>query len=239
MSKRVSMFAVALVGLFCSVFAPAKSSGQLGGELHFVEQCRVLDTRPLGGPIANGAEYGFKVRGQVGGTQGGTATCGVPVEATGVVLNVTVVGASGPGWAEAYPFSQRPPLPNSRINYATADTIANEIIVALLPWSSGTNEVAIRPAVSPTHLAVDAIGYFTETRRGPAEVISATLVGVGQTGIVYDVQTTSGLFRCDPRFLGAGSNVCGTFAAGSCVFATGHPIGTTFFPHTIVQAECP
>lgn len=241
--SRIARYAFAHLLLIFTLPAVVPSYAQAadtaGAELHLISTCRVLDTRKLGGPIPNGQEYGFKVRGQVGGSQGGTANCGVPVEAAAVVLNVVATGTQGPGHVEAYPFSQRPPLPTSRVNYKAFDTIANEIIVSLLPWSSGTNDVTIRPAVSPTHLVADAIAYYTETRKGPAEVISITLVGIGQVGIVYDVETTSGTLRCDPSYLGVGSNACGEFPIGSCVFATGHPKGLAFFPHTIVESECP
>lgn len=130
-------------------------------------QCRVLDTRNLGGPVPNGTEYAFKVRGQVGGLQGGLNGCGVPIEASGVMMNVTAI-PSGPGHLQVYPLGrtvdQRPVGSNSRLNFHLPGTaIANEMLVRLSqPINTQVDEVVIRCSISPCHLIVDLVGWVGE-----------------------------------------------------------------------------
>jgi hypothetical protein len=71
---------------------------------------------------------------------------GVPAGATAAVLNVAVVGASGPGFATVYPCGKRPNA--STINYAAGDTIANGIISKL----DGNGRVCVY-----THRAADLL----------------------------------------------------------------------------------
>jgi len=147
---------IIVIILFLSVLSGAD-------EIFHMEQCRVLDTRNLGGPIVNGTEFSFRVRGQVGGLQGGTIDCGIPIRASGVVLNITVVPVFGAGHLEVYPFNKRPPQPTSRINYPPGIAIANEIIVRVhQPFNSQLNEVTIRPVVAPSHVIADIIAFTTE-----------------------------------------------------------------------------
>ncbi len=83
---------------------------------------RLVDTRIAGGPVA----------------AGGTLDVTVPnVPTTGaaspaVSLNVTSVGATGPGFLTVYPCGQPQPVV-SNVNYTGAPPVANTVIVAVPP----------------------------------------------------------------------------------------------------------
>lgn len=131
-------------------------------EVFFVNQCRVLDTRALGGPRPAGVEFGFKTRGQVGHLQGGSLNCGVPIEATGVIVNVTVIPV-GSGFLRVYAPGQ-PAQDTSRLNYTFSGVVvSNEMNVGMTPHSTTSNDVVIVPAISATHLIGDIVAYTAES----------------------------------------------------------------------------
>lgn len=128
--------------------------------------CRVLDTRlstPLG-PIAADATRSILVAGDLtgGGTinQGGATTCGVPVAATGVYVNVVAVNAGGPGHLTIYPFDTSLPLA-STLNFTTGQTIANGVLVPICPPGASC-DFDLNNTMGPAgaHLVVDITGYL-------------------------------------------------------------------------------
>ncbi len=88
---------------------------------------RILDTRE-GEPTIDGlfSGIGMRTAGSITELQiGGRG--GVPMNATGVVLNLTVVDPQGPGYVTAFPCgSDRPTASN--LNYPAGQTIANVVI---------------------------------------------------------------------------------------------------------------
>ena len=119
---------------------------------------RLLDTRPgesalvnRGAPIAPGV-FVLQVAGvEYDGQQ-------IPTDAVAVIGNVTVVGASGPGWLRAYPADE--PTPHvSTINYVAGQTIANGMTVRL-SLTGATGRMAIRVDESATHVIFDVTGYL-------------------------------------------------------------------------------
>ncbi|GAA1899348.1 beta strand repeat-containing protein [Lapillicoccus jejuensis] len=109
---------------------------------------RVMDTRTgtnvRPGVVAAGTSVTLSVLGK-----GGVPTTGVAA----VVLNVTVVGASQPGYLTVYPGGTTPP-PASNLNYATALPVPNLVLAKL--GAGGT--VAFRASTS-THVLADVVGY--------------------------------------------------------------------------------
>lgn len=135
----------------------------MGDEVHFIPQCRVLDTRNLGGPLQNGVDFNFSVRNQVGGFQGGHSLCGIPIQASGAIVNFTAVTPLGPGHLEVYRVGHRPAQPSSRLNYGPGQTTANEMLVELnQPYDSQASEVTVRPCCAPVHVVADLVGYTSE-----------------------------------------------------------------------------
>ena len=114
---------------------------------------RVLDTR-AGEPTVDGAFAGAGIR-----PAASTLTipiagrAGVPANASAVALNVTVDGATEPGFVTVYPCNATRPTA-SNLNYAVGETIAVLVIARLASgsvcaYNSGT-----------THLIVDVTGSF-------------------------------------------------------------------------------
>jgi len=118
-----------------------------------VAPCRVLDTRgstgPYGGPpLSAGVSRSFTIAGQ----------CAIPPSATAISLNLTVTGATGPGYLTVYPAGSAIPLA-STINFRAGQTRANNAIV---PLGAGGG-IAIFYGQASGNLVdviVDVNGYF-------------------------------------------------------------------------------
>lgn len=110
---------------------------------------RLLDTRTaLGVPTAAPAAAGATVRFAVAGRGG------VPADAVAsVVLNVTVVGAGGPGWATVH--AGGTPRPGtSNLNYVAGQTVPNLVVAPV--GDDGTVSVF---TTARAHLLADVSGY--------------------------------------------------------------------------------
>ncbi len=89
----------------------------------------------------------------------------VPVEGQGsipaagvsaVVLNVTAVDASTPGFLSVYPAGESPPVA-SNVNYHTGQIVANRVVVPL----GANGSVDVYTSSGSPGIVVDASGYFT------------------------------------------------------------------------------
>lgn len=115
--------------------------------------CRVLDTRnatgPLGGPaLGAGAQRTFTV----------TNSCGIPTNATAVVVNVTSVSPAAPGFLAIYPGNAFP-LGTSNLNFAPGKNRANNAVLYLATNGNGTIGVQNNSSGSLNFL-IDVVGYF-------------------------------------------------------------------------------
>jgi hypothetical protein len=127
----------------------ANATGSLAFDFFTVTPCRVVDTRlGGGGPVAAGADRTFTI---VGGT------CAVPPTARAVSLNVAVTESTAGGNVRLFPAGEAVPVV-STINYAAAQTRANNVVVGLSP----SGELTARCALGSTHLILDVNGYFQE-----------------------------------------------------------------------------
>jgi hypothetical protein len=116
-----------------------------------VTPCRLVDTR-TGSPIGANSARTIAVAGAAG--------CGVPVDATAVAVNMTVVGAGDVGDLRLYPRGQTPPLA-SAINFSAGQTRANNAVLSL--GTGGQIDVLcdMPPAsTAATHFLLDVTGYF-------------------------------------------------------------------------------
>jgi hypothetical protein len=85
---------------------------------------------------------------------------GVPADATAVVLNVTVVNPTGPGYVTAFPAGA--PLPNaSSVNYVADEAVPNLVEVG----TGAAGQVSIY-ASAQTDVVVDVEGYVAPTASG-------------------------------------------------------------------------
>lgn len=124
-----------------------------GGDPFHTATGRLADTRVADpGPPATAAAPipagGSLVLG-IGGTV-------VPAGATGIVVNVTVTEAAGPGYAVAYPCGTLPPT--STVNFLAGESRANEAYVGL----DATGRLCITTNQT-AHLVVDLVGWFGPT----------------------------------------------------------------------------
>jgi hypothetical protein len=82
--------------------------------------------------------------------------CGIPADATGVAVNVTITDPSAEGHLTFYPTGVFPPLV-STINYRAGQTRANNAILILGP--AGNFDVSCA-GVGTVDFILDVNGYF-------------------------------------------------------------------------------
>lgn len=120
-----------------------------GTDFFTVAPCRVLDTRSGPAPVS-GTPRLVTVAG----------TCGIPVTARSIAVNVTVVEPTGSGYLAAYP-GYLEPTGTSTINFQAGSVRANN---AILPLAlNGTGTLAVIPSVAgggTVHLILDVSGWF-------------------------------------------------------------------------------
>lgn len=117
---------------------------------------RLMDTRTDGVTIdGQSSKIGLRSAGQVTElvVEG---RAGVPVAATGVVLNVTVTGPTSPGYVTVLPCGESVPN-SSNLNFAAAQTIPNAVVAKI-----GTGGKVCLFSQVPLHLVVDVGGYLVE-----------------------------------------------------------------------------
>jgi uncharacterized repeat protein (TIGR01451 family) len=125
-----------------------------GTDFYTLQPCRVIDTRNpasptgLGAPaLAANSDRIFQVSG----------TCGIPLTATAIAVNVTVTQSTATGNVRIHPSGT--PIPTaSTINYAAGRTRANNAIVGL-----NGGQIAVFAAQAPgstVHFILDVTGYF-------------------------------------------------------------------------------
>ncbi len=124
-----------------------------GSSYHAYGPTRLLDTRNgTGAPQAKVAAHGT-VRLKVGGNGG------IPADASAVVLNLTVTGASAGGHITAYPDGG--PLPTtSNVNFSAARTVPN---LSIVPVGAGGYVDLYNSSGGTLSLIADADGYFTQS----------------------------------------------------------------------------
>lgn len=124
--------------------------------------CRLVDTRNVGTRIAARGVLAIKVSGSDMSAQGGAAAdCGVPADAGGVVVNITVVSPDIAGYLTAYPYATYPPLASS-LNYVAGAIASNEVIV---PRALGQVADISLFSHAATDVVVDVVGYYATPPR--------------------------------------------------------------------------
>jgi hypothetical protein len=133
------------------------------GHYNSLAPCRVLDTRDPSGPtggnrLANPGPHHFRVHG----------SCGVPLQATAVILNATVVGPTRDGDIRLFPFGGAQP-DVSVLNYPGAiGALANGAVMPLGPVTVNPVNPAekdLSALIGMTgpgtiHLLLDVTGYY-------------------------------------------------------------------------------
>jgi hypothetical protein len=121
---------------------------------HSMNPARVLDTRP-GETTVDGLQQGAGLRspGTITELQI-TGRASVPLDATSVVLNVTVTEAQAAGFVTVYPCGTAIPTA-SNINFVAGSTVANLVVAKI-----GAGGAVCIFNNQGTHLVADVNGYF-------------------------------------------------------------------------------
>jgi hypothetical protein len=119
---------------------------------HTLAPCRLVDTRIADGafgqpPLAAGATRVFPL----------AARCGLPGSARAIAVNVTVTGATQPGFLRLYAADESP-VSTSTINYRSGLTRANNAIIRL--DNSGAVAAYCGQAGGTADVLLDLFGYF-------------------------------------------------------------------------------
>ena len=166
-----------------------------------VAPCRIVDTRiatPAFALLPN-APRAFDVVGSASfAAQGGSASgCGIPgyggiptpshPRVQAVMVNFVAVAPAGPGnlraWASGAP-------PNASVlNYVTATTVANGVVVPLDQDASPGADLRVLADVSATHLVMDVLGYFSERPPLAGEGRGAGVWGAGPNPDFFELCT--------------------------------------------------
>ena len=123
------------------------------GKFYPVTPCRLVDTRNLAGALGGPA---LVASGRRNFTL--TSTCSVPTTAKALSVNLTVTGATAPGFVSLFPGDGIPPA-TSNINFSTGQTRANNAVVLLATNGNGSIAV-LNGAAGSVHFILDVNGYF-------------------------------------------------------------------------------
>jgi hypothetical protein len=127
--------------------APVRTS------LHTLTPCRVLDTRGPAGPLGGPSLAAFATR-----TFAAFGICALPTTAKALVANVTVTGATDPGYLAIGPGGPTGPE-LSFLNFRAGQTRANSGVVSLAADGSGTL-VILNGSAGTADVILDVSGYF-------------------------------------------------------------------------------
>jgi hypothetical protein len=128
----------------------------LGSSFVSLLPARLLETRSgQGAATVDGSFVGIGARSAGSVTELVVAgRGGVAVDASAVVLTVTVTGPAGPGFVTVFPCGSPQPT-TSNVNFAAGATVANSVVSGV-----GTGGRVCLFTMVATHLVVDVDGYF-------------------------------------------------------------------------------
>lgn len=147
-----------------------------------IDPVRILDTRTdvgLPGPFVSAVSQKLKVTGAVP-TSTGTQTP-VPVGATGVLLNVTVVGPSANGFLSVRPGDATGVASTSSLNFNAGDLIPNSVQVGLPTSGANAGQIDITYDAygtkgPTTEVLIDVVGYMVAGGGGATGPAGAQLI---------------------------------------------------------------
>jgi hypothetical protein len=184
-----------------------------------VSPCRIIDTRLAGGPIATDATRDFNSSGTDFLAQGGDGSdCGIPADASAILVNVTVVAPTRQGYLTLYPYGIPRPLA-SQLNYEPGDIKANEVIVKQTLGQPFDFTVYANGA---THVVADIAGYFMAPVATQFECVNAT----SATTTVAAGETWDLLATCPAGFSASGGGLDVPAGAHDMTIGESHPVNT-------------
>ena len=157
-----------------------------------IKPCRIVDTREAGGPITSAATRNFNATGNLS-AQGGSSTCGIPLNASGIAVNLTAITTGGTGFFRAWAFGS-PAATATLLNYAPGLNPTNQVNIPLCQQTKADPYRCLNGAFTmknfgTANLVADAVGYYTKP-------LFARVSGAGvlvESSGVYSVTRTAGL----------------------------------------------
>jgi uncharacterized protein YjbI with pentapeptide repeats len=182
---------------------------------------RVLDTRNGTGAAKRALSSGSRIRLNLSGR--------VPSGTTAVVLNVTVTGPQKAGWLAVYPDASSKPTTSS-LNFASGQTIANQVIV---PLSSGIADL-YNGSAGTVQVIADLGGYYASSASsyfvpaGPDRILDtrSSAAVKASSSTTFTPASVSNCANCPGNIVAIVANVTATQPAKSgylIVYATGSP----------------
>jgi hypothetical protein len=138
-----------------------------------ITPCRVMDTRsgapvgPRNTPLTAGVDYSISVTGTNG------RCTGIPVNATGVALNVTAVNGTAASFLTVWPTGTTRPIASS-LNWSANQAPTPNAVNAALPASG---QVSFWTETGTVDLIADITGYYTEAREKVTSFVHTTATG--------------------------------------------------------------
>jgi hypothetical protein len=180
---------VALLGTSLAAAAPVASSSP--GSFVPLTPCRAVNTKAsAAGPVHGSRDFTL-VGSPMTGQGGPAAGCGVPSEATAVVVNVTVANPTAAGWVAVFPAGQAWPG-SSTVNFAAGVTIANGTTIPLgRSDTTGVGSVSVRDAgTGSENVIIDVTGYYVPASSGLDGTVPSghTLTGVFSVVLPYQAE---------------------------------------------------
>ncbi len=193
-----------LVADVAGYFLPDRTSG--GGRFNAVDPSRLLDTRAglgtlVARPVADDTSLRLGVLGRASVPPSGVAA---------VVVNVTAVDSSGPGFVTVWPTGQTRPVASNLNTTRAGETVPNAVVVPV-----GTDGSIDLYTQTRTHLVVDIVGWFSSASADTAPTTDGLFVPVPPRRVA-DTRVEQGV-----RGLPAGRRVDLTLGGQGGIPATG------------------
>lgn len=188
------------------------AAGEAGSSFTPLVPSRVTDTRVVtnGTPISPDSSQSF-----------GFQNDGIPLAATALASNVTVVAGAASGYLTIYPTTDLVPPVVGDVVF-TANSIAQDF--ALAPLNGAATEI-FSSSADPVNIVIDAFGYFAPPPSTVALVASPTSVpanGVSSSELTVTVTNGSGVVFDDAVTLTTAPSVAGSCGIASATGSTNY-----------------
>jgi hypothetical protein len=121
--------------------------------------CRIVDTRNAGTRLKAGTVLNINSAGSDFTAQGGHAgDCGVPANASAVVINITAVNPAIAGYLTVYPYNTTLPVASS-LNYGVGQIVGNEVIAKQTLGQAYAMSIYSHGEVD---VVADVVGFFAD-----------------------------------------------------------------------------
>ncbi|HYA00336.1 MAG TPA: CHAP domain-containing protein [Candidatus Binatia bacterium] len=157
----VTICLVVVIGMVGSGLHTVRAQGQASAYTP-LSPFRILDTRDTGSPLGQGGIQDLTVAG----------VDSVPLDATAVVLNVTVTDPTQASYLSVYPAGEPTPV-ISNLNFTSGETVPNLAVVEV----GANGQVELYNSAGTVQVVVDLEGYFEASGGGSAGTYSALTPG--------------------------------------------------------------